>query len=277
MVSFKEFLTEVHAKQGGIYEQQIQAKLSLAGLAPANLQTAGSGHGADAQMYTKNGKSYGVEVKLSPNVFAGQKNIRYIIKNNNWSWSGKEDDLTNFYDDINLINGIVLPEIKSEIAAKLKMFNQWFKAKKIQFTATEFPLSLTNLQYTQFKQDNPNYKPELGTFDTSVDAIFANYTAKKVFYVQVGTPAGGFYYLEKDPLNLKKYGVEQFNPETVKVRTRLKWGGSTLEPKDMNGPKSKLSSTISLNTGLIITGLKPSPVSIDTDLTFLKKGLGYIK
>jgi len=277
MVSFKEFIVEVHAAQGAIYEKQIQAKLSRAGLAPANLQTAGAGHGADAQMYTKSGKPYGVEVKLSPNVFAGQKNIRYNVKTGSWSWPKKQDDLTMFYDEIGLIDNIVLPHVQSEVSAKLKMFNTWFKKNKINYTATEFPLTLTNLQYTLFKRDNPSYKPELGTFDSSVDAIFANYTAKKVFYVQVGTSAGGFYYLEKDPLGLAKYGVPQFNPDVVQVRTRLKWGGSTLDSKELRSPKAKLTSTVSFNTGLIISGLVPSPVSIDRDLTFLKKGLGYTK
>ncbi len=276
MVSFKEFVVEKFAEQGALYEQTVQQKLIKSGLAPQGLETAGSGHGADALMqHAKTQKMWGLEVKLSPNVFAGQKNIRYNIENNNWSWSGKEDDLTAFYDEIELVDDIVLPHVKKGVASTLKMFNDWFKKNKINYQATEFPLTLTNLQYTMFRRDNPNYKPELGTFDTSVDAIFANYTAKKVFYVQIGTPAGGFYYLEKDPLGLAEYGVPQFNPNEVKVRTRLKWGGSTL--KDLNDAKGQKTSTVSFNTGLIINGLDPSPVSIDNDLTFLKKGLGYIK
>jgi len=265
MVSFKEFLTEVHAKGGGIYEKQIQTKLSSAGLAPANLQTAGSGHGADAQMYTKSGKPYGVEVKLSPNVFAGQKNIIYNVKAGNWSWS-IPDDLTKFYDDINLIDGIVLPEVKEEVKNKVNIINGWLKKQPrnlSEYIVTQIPFTLPGPLYKKLQQDT-NFTPELKTFPSSVDAIFANYAAKNVFYMQIGTNDGGFYYLKKDPLDLAKYGVPQFNPKTVRVRTRLKYGGSK-------------SPSFAFNTGLILSGLESSPVSIDNDLTFLKKGLGYIK
>jgi hypothetical protein len=266
MVNFKTFLTEVHARGGEVYEKQIQQKLSMAGLAPVDIQTAGSGHGADAQMFTKSGKAYGVEVKLSPNVFAGQKNITYGIKTGNWHWTNT-DDLTEFYDEINLIDKIVLPKISKKVKDKINTINKWLKKQPrdlSQFLIKQIPFKLPGPLYLKLQKDIPDFKPELEKFPSSVDAIFANYAAKKVYYMQIGTGAGGFYYLAKDPLGLEKYGVPQFNPKTVSVRTRLKYAGSK-------------SSSFALNTGLILSGLVPSPVSIDRDLTFLKKGLGYIK
>jgi hypothetical protein len=265
MVTFRKFITEAYAQQGALYEIQVQTKLSRAGLAPADLQTAGSGHGADAQMFTKSGKAYGVEVKLSPNVFAGQKNITYNVKSGDWNWT-KPDDLTNFYDEINLIDEIVLPETKEEIKSKINLINKWLKKQSRNFSnyiVSQIPFTLPSPIYKKLQQET-NFTPELKTFPSSVDAIFANYAAKGVYYMQIGTSEGGFYYLKKDPLNLAKYGVPQFDPKTVKVRTRLKYGGSG-------------SPTFAFNTGLILSGLNPSPVSIDRDLTFLKKGLGYIK
>jgi hypothetical protein len=279
MIKFKEFVFEAYAQRGALYEKQVQQRLIKAGLAPADQGTAGAGHGADVVMYTKKGKDIGVEVKLDPGVFAGQKNLVYK-KGGSAEWKNS-DDLTEFYDSINLINDFILPRYKSKIDDRITILNKFITKYKLP-KINGFPAAMTNMQYTTLRREFPDYIPEMGTVDTPglLDAIYANYRAKGVNYIQVGTGAGGFYYLEQDPYNLANYGVPQFAPKTVKIRTRLKWGGSTYKNEEeaaKAGEKINATQTISLNTGLIIGDLEPSPVSIDKDLTFLKRGLGYIR
>lgn len=287
MISFKEYITEAYAQRGFDYEKKIQARLARAGLAPKNLQTAGSGHGADAVVIDKDGIPYGIEVKLDKNVFTGQKNCFYDIQTREAKWytpkgsdnegEGTSDDLINFYKEIDLLDGVIIPKNAKQIEKQAELINKWYKKNKIKKKITSFPASMTNLEYTLFRKSTPEYKPEFTKEPVSVKAIFKNYTAKDVYYMQVGE-GGGFYYLEKDPLNLADYNVTQFIPTSVRVRSRLKWGGSTLEESEYNEPKAQKVNTISFNNGLIISGLPPETgQDLDNDLTFLKKALGYKK
>jgi hypothetical protein len=276
MISFKDFLAEAFAKRGFEYEKKVQALLTKAGIAPKNVTVAGSGHGADAYVISKDGVPYGIEVKLDKGVFAGQKNCVYDIKTKEAKWSPPTNELTDFYDEIDLLNGVIIPKSADQVAKQVELINAWFEKNKINKKITGFPATMTNLEYTLFRNSTPTYKPELNKEPVTAEAIFKNYTAKEVYYMQVGG-GSGFYYLEEDPLNLKDYGVTQFNPTSVRVRSRLKWGGSTLKESEYREPKAQKASTISFNNGLIISGLPETGQDLDVDITFLKKALGYIE
>jgi hypothetical protein len=276
MLSFKDFLLEGYADRGFEYERKIQRILARAGIGLPSGHTAGSSHGADCYVVDSKGTKYGIEVKLDKNVFAGQKNIAYNLTTGNWNWSPNvATDLTKFYDEINLIDELVLPEAKPKLDKQIGLLNKWLKQNKIKTVIDSLPITLTNLQYTLFRRDNPSYTPELTKNFVTREAIFANYTAKEVYYMQIG--GSGFYYLAEDPLGLAKYGVPQFNPDTVRVRSRLKWGGSTFEEgKENEDPiKANKTSTISFNNGLIVSGIEASPCDLDKDTLFLKTALGY--
>jgi hypothetical protein len=276
MLSFKNFLLEGYADRGFEYEKTVQRIIARAGIGLPTGQTAGSGHGADCYVVDSKGNKYGIEVKLDKNVFAGQKNIAYNLTTGDWNWSPNvETDLTKFYDEIGLIDDLVLPEAAPKLKKQVDLLNKWLKKNKIKTVIDSLPITLTNLQYTLFRRDNPSYTPELAKTPVTKEAIFANYTAKGVYYMQIG--GSGFYYLAKDPLGLAKYGVPQFNPDTVRVRSRLKWGGSTFEEGEENNDpvKANKTSTISFNNGLIISGIEPSPCDLDKDTLFLKSALGY--
>ena len=204
----------------------------------------------------------GVEVKLSPNVFAGQKNCRYL-GGGTWKW-GTPDSLTTFYDDMGLVDDFILPSAQSH----LENFMSFFGASKV-------PLTITNQEYWDFRNENPGFSFELVKTDVSADAIYKNYTQKGVHYIQVGG-GYGFYYLDSDPLGL---GVPQFNPSKVQVRSRLKWGGSSsgvnipqyYKPERAQDPAvAGKRSTVSWNNGLTLSDLSPSPFNLDSDVEFLR-------
>jgi hypothetical protein len=250
-----------YAERGFAYEAELQQKLAAAGLGPPGA-TAGSGHGADIIFTDLNSINHGVEVKLNANVFAGQKNCQYLGAGN-WSWAS-QDDLTTFYDEMGLINDFILPTAQK----RLETFMTFFDASKI-------PLTISNQEYWDFRNENPDFSFELVKTDASPDAIYQNYIQKGVHYIQVGG-GYGFYYLDSDPLAL---GVPQFKPSKVQVRSRLKWGGSSSGvdiPKYYDSTKASdpavanKRSTVSWNNGLTLSGLSPSPFNLDDDLEFLR-------
>ena len=262
----KAILSEAYATAGFGYEQTIQDRLNDAGIGVKGKKTAGSSHGADAYLTDSKGKTHGVEVKLSPNVFAGQKNCQYSMKSGDWSWTNP-DDLTDFYDEVKLMNKI-LTKASDKLHAQMNLLG-----------TDRLPFTMSNLDYSRFRKDEPDYTPELAKFDMSPEAIYKNYTQKGVNYIQIGE-GYGFYYLAADPLGLAKIGVTQFKPETVQVRTRLKWGGSTFDPKDRaltSSPKAKKTSQVAFNNGLILSGVTASGIDLDKDedLQKVRKALGY--
>jgi len=259
----EKLLSEMAFAKGGFeYEAKLQAMLASADLGPSQA-TAGAGHGADLVFIDSSGREHGIEAKLSPNVFAGQKNCRYH-GGGKWNW-GSTDAITEFYDDIGLIDDFILsgPGVQEH----MEEFMAYFGSPKL-------PMSVTNQEYWDFRNENPDFSFELMKVDVTPDAIYANYIQKGVHYIQVGE-GYGFYYLDSDPLGL---GVPQFAPAKVQVRSRLKWGGSSAgvtayhsaDPEKAADPKvANKRSSISWNNGLVLSGLSPSTVDLEADLSFL--------
>ena len=256
-------ISEKYAAGGFEYEARLQSIIAAAGMGP-DQATAGSGHGADLIFVDISGKSHGIEAKLSPNVFAGQKNCRYS-GGGKWSW-GSTDAITEFYDDIDLIDNFILSG--DGVQEHMEEFMAYFGSSKL-------PMSVANQEYWEFRNENPDFSFELMKVDVSADAIYANYTQKGVHYIQVGE-GYGFYYLDSDPLGL---GVPQFSPSKVQVRSRLKWGGSSAgvtsyhsaDPQKASDPKVQAKrSSVSWNNGLVLSGLSPSSYDLEQDVSFLE-------
>ena len=257
-----KLVSEMAFAAGGFeYEARLQSMIAAAGLGP-NQATAGSGHGADLIFVDGSGTSHGIEAKLSPNVFAGQKNCVYT-GSGAWRWSS-EDAITQFYDEMKLIEKYILPASQD----KLEEFMSYFGSSKL-------PMTVSNQEYWDFRNDNPDYQFELVKVDVSADAIYANYIQKGVHYIQVGD-GYGFYYLDSDPLGLR---VPQFSPTKVQVRSRLKWGGSSAgvigfhnaKPEKAADPKVQAKrASISWNNGLVLSGLTPSTHDLEQDVSFLE-------
>lgn len=254
-------VAEAYSVGGFAYEKKIQAILARSGAGPKKL-TAGAGHGADATFFGPDGKEYQLEVKDSPNVFAGQKNCFY--DGNTLKWS-TPDDLTMLYDEINL-RDTVLEKVQSKLDDAM-----------VKLGISALPSSMTNAQYWSVRNKSSDLALELGTFRVEPKAIYQNYIMKDVHYIQLGD-GYGFYFLDKDPANL---GVPQFSPLNVSVRVRIKWGGSSAGVKgtpsyDLKKARSAVVAQdrngLSLNVGLIFKGLSPSPQDIEKDPSFLSSG-----
>lgn len=257
----RSVMSEKYAVGGFDYERLIQSLLSRAGLGPKKA-TAGAGHGADAVFYGPDGKEYLLEVKDSPNVFAGQKNCIYDGSSLTWS---TPDELTKLYDEIGL-KDIVLETVQSKMDDVLQILG-----------ITKLPASMVNAQYWKIMNRNPGLSLELGSFNVQPSAIYQNYVNKGVHYIQLGG-GYGFYFLDSDVAGL---GVAQFSPSNVSVRVRIKWGGSSAGVKTRKGsydPKKAADPRVaqdrnglSLNVGLVFKGLDPSNEDITKDLSFLTR------
>lgn len=253
-------LSEKYAAGGFAYENLIQSILSRGGLGPKKA-TAGAGHGADAVFYGPDGNEYQLEVKDSPNVFAGQKNCSYDGSSLIWS---TPDELTKLYDEIGL-KDIVLNTIQDNLDETMSTLG-----------IAKLPASMTNAQYWKVMNKNPGLSLELGSFKVQPRAIYQNYVNKDVHYIQLGG-GYGFYFLDAD---IAKLGVPQFSPSDVSVRVRIKWGGSSAGIKARKGsydPKRAVDPDVaqdrnglSLNIGLVFKGLEPSNEDITKDVSFLK-------
>lgn len=77
-------LGEGHAVGGCAYEKLIQSILIKKKCGPKRA-TACDGHGPDAVFYGPDKIEYQLEVKDSPNVFAGQKNCSYNGESLEWT------------------------------------------------------------------------------------------------------------------------------------------------------------------------------------------------
>lgn len=252
-------LGEGYAVGGFAYEKLIQSILSNSNLGPEKA-TAGAGHGADAVFYGPDGKEYQLEVKDSPNVFAGQKNCSYNGSSLDWS---TPDDLTELYDSIGL-KAIILGEIKTKLDVTLNNLG-----------IEKLPASMTNAEYWN-KMNKKDISLELGSFLVPPAAIYQNYVNKDVHYIQLGD-GYGFYYLDAD---VAKLGVPQFSPANVSVRVRIKWGGSSAGIESRKGGYNSERAAdpaiqqdrngLSLNVGLVFKGLTPSSFDITKDVSFLK-------
>lgn len=250
----REIITEKVSTGGFEYEKLIQNLLIKSGFSPRDAATAGKGHGADASFEIINSKGkkekYNIEVKLSPSVFAGQKNCSYDFKTGKWAWLS-QDELTNFYDELKLMDEFVLPYAEDKL-----------KNLMLKFGVNKLPASLTTQEYFNLSK-KLGETLELGKFDINPTAIYKHYALKDVHYIQIGG-GYGFYYLDKDVAGL---GVDNFKPERTRARIRLKWGG----PSTLTDENEKKRSSLTLNVGIIFSGLKQSNYNLEVDTQFLNK------
>ena len=221
-------------------------------------KTAGYGGGADVTVYTKAGKPYGIEAKVSKTADMGSAALKYDSQAKKITVSDPKSPV-----------GVAL-----ETSGALDIVN-----KDTEFLETVKALSDAGLfsrvpakKLLDFRKNNPLYPTQSGRTISlgESDLITQHYAAKgeNVNYIQI--KGEGLYIFGTDPLALSKYGAEPFN---VNVSLSIK-----VAQKGSSSP-GKVSS-LSMSTKIKIYGSLPTTgMNLDNpeDLLKLKTALGYVR
>ena len=191
------------AGQGGfLYEGRIHQKLKSKNLVPSGFSPAGSNPNAPDCMFTHEGASYPLEVKLNLAADYGQGTLNY----NDGSW--------------------VLGGAKTAAADEMRTILN--AVGTINFVNTQWGLKgppnkgvVANNEITQ-QMVTDDYRRFTEKFlSVPSAALHSYYAAKNTFYIQIGDY--GMYYMGGNPAGLP---IPQFTP-VLRIRIRLKRFRST--------------------------------------------------
>ena len=190
------------AGQGGfLYEGRIHQKLKSKNLVPAGFSPAGSNPTAPDCMFTYEGASYPLEVKLNLSADYGQGTLVY---KDGWILGGSK--------------GPAADEMRSILTS----------VGTVNFTNTQWGLRgapnkgvVANNEFTQ-QMVADDYRRFTSKFlSVSSSVLHSYYAAKNTFYIQIGDY--GMYYMGGNPAGLP---IPQFTP-VLRIRIRLKRFRST--------------------------------------------------
>lgn len=283
----RAMLLEIDNNRGIAYEKKIQDILNQ--FCNTDFEAAGFSDYADAKFKILNEDgvltTYGLEVKLNQNVFAGQRNLNFnrdtydfsLFKHRPKSIK-KQPILKEFTESSDVpaepntltdyLNPLFDKDFIYKIIPRLEVFMK-------RYEITSFPSSMTMHEYAAIRADlaiqpvtsEGKETLELGKFPLDAKAIYLCYSEKNVHYIQVGKY--GFYYLDND---IAKLDVQQFKPASVRLRTRLKWGGpSKLDPAKPKPDNENKLYELNLNCGIIFSGLTKTEDNLEGSLDFLNK------
>ena len=191
------------AGQGGfLYEGRIHQKLKSKNLVPSGFSPAGSNPNAPDCMFTHDGASYPLEVKLNLAADYGQGTLNY----NDGSW--------------------VLGGAKTAAADEMRTILN--AVGTVNFVNTQWGLKgppnkgvVANNEITQ-QMVTDDYRRFTEKFlSIPSGALHSYYAAKNTFYIQIGDY--GMYYMGGNPAGLP---IPQFTP-VLRIRIRLKRFRST--------------------------------------------------
>lgn len=173
--------------KGDTYEEKIRKICVKKGITLKKFRRGGAGAKSDIEFVHK-GKTYILEVKVDTKADYGQKTFRW--NNNTWKWS-LNDKVTQMYTKLGVLDLIqnkkITPRLFTIIREKLTQEDKTFDQKS-------------------FEQ----------SIDIDTEKLFSYYSQKNCHYIQIG--GYGFYYLDKDILNLQ---VPQFDGK-LRLRFRAK-------------------------------------------------------
>ena len=191
------------AGQGGfLYEGRIHQKLKSKNLVPSGFSPAGSNPNAPDCMFTHEGASYPLEVKLNLAADYGQGTLNY----NDGSWvlggakTASADEMRTILNAVGTVNfvntqwGLKGPPNKGVVANN------------------EITQQMVTDDYRKFTEK---------FLSVPSAALHSYYAAKNTFYIQIGDY--GMYYMGGNPAGLP---IPQFTP-VLRIRIRLKRFRST--------------------------------------------------
>lgn len=173
--------------KGDAYEEKIHKICIERGITPIQFKRGGAGNSSDIEFIHK-GKINILEVKVDTKADYGQKMLKW---NNDISSWCVDDEVTKMYTQLGILR---LIQDRQIIPRRYTITKKLLTAKDRNVDQQIFELKI----------------------DIETTRLFLFYSQKNCHYIQIG--GCGFYYLDKDVLNLN---VPQFNGK-LKMRFRAK-------------------------------------------------------
>jgi hypothetical protein len=189
-------------------------KIRVAGPGKSTLDSRGRFNASGfASTRTQEGK---VEIKLNTSADFGQSGLKWSVGR---KW---------YLDGAGSPEAVEMRNLLNQLRVAEKVNAAWGKyGPPKKFTAAKTGRDMLQADY---ESDIRLFKDVImnGADAPQTSILFNYYGSKGTHYIQIGG-GYGLYYMNSDPLDLKKVGVKKFDG-TLKLRVRRKPGGSSTEP-----------------------------------------------